>query len=365
MALSPSSRPQQQELQARFARFRARARAPAAAPLSAAEAAACVRRAYVRRTAPPWVHKLGRKALAVARVWRDEGLQLREKLLATPALGGVVRWGAALVRLGRWRLDMVERLGRLEAALAQEGALRETQARDFERLLRAVRPQPLPPEVYVALEARVRGGPEEIALRLTRYLPYARAAAGLGRPCADLGCGRGEWLALLRSEGIAAVGVEANPAMAAAARARGLAVEVEDAGQWLSRQGPGTLALVSLFQVAEHLNAGTLWEWLSRAHYALAPGGWLIVETPNAENLQVAAYAFWLDPTHKRPLPPPLLDTLARTAGFEVVEILRHAPWPPPEGEGALYPPYLHKLLFCEQDYALIARKPEGTGALG
>jgi O-antigen chain-terminating methyltransferase len=48
----------------------------------------------------------------------------------------------------------------------------------------------------------------------------------------------------------------------------------------------------------------------------LLPGGLLIVETPNALNLRVAAINFWLDPTHVRPLHPELLRLLAERGGF-------------------------------------------------
>jgi O-antigen chain-terminating methyltransferase len=37
------------------------------------------------------------------------------------------------------------------------------------------------------------------------------------------------------------------------------------------------------------------------------PGGLLILETPNPENLVVGACTFWYDPTHIRPLPPAMM----------------------------------------------------------
>jgi hypothetical protein len=48
----------------------------------------------------------------------------------------------------------------------------------------------------------------------------------------------------------------------------------------------------------------------------LQPGGLLIMETPNPENLVVGANTFYLDPSHERPIPPPLLAFAAEHAGF-------------------------------------------------
>ncbi|MCX8018674.1 MAG: hypothetical protein N2690_12375, partial [Rhodocyclaceae bacterium] len=62
-----------------------------------------------------------------------------------------------------------------------------------------------------------------------------------------------------------------------------------------------------------------------------------------------------LDPTHIRPLPPPLLAHLAQYLGFIDIRIERLNPWPQyrPEADDPL-----NKLLYCGQDYALIARAP-------
>ena len=96
---------------------------------------------------------------------------------------------------------------------------------------------------------------------------------------------------------------------------------------------------------------------LQSALRVLRPGGMIILETPNPENLQVAAYSFWMDPTHQRPLPPPLLLHMAQHTGFVDCHIQRSSPWPSDQQTPGLPQP-LPKLLYAEQDYALIARKP-------
>ena len=59
---------------------------------------------------------------------------------------------------------------------------------------------------------------------------------------------------------------------------------------------------------------------------ALRPGGILILETPNSENINVATSSFYLDPTHKNPLPRLLVSFLYEYVGFsEIKEVLLNA----------------------------------------
>ena len=85
---------------------------------------------------------------------------------------------------------------------------------------------------YLTLESVFRGDPSRIRTQLQadylELLTKAREDAGDG-PCIDLGCGRGEWLDLLREHGFGARGVELNPAMASVASASGHQVVLGDA----------------------------------------------------------------------------------------------------------------------------------------
>lgn len=218
------------------------------------------------------------------------------------------------------------------------------------------------PACYLALENIYRGSPEAIAARLEQYLPVI-LNAGVGAPDSpvlDLGCGRGEWLFLLRRHGLAALGVDSNPAMAGEAEQLGLHVVEGDLLSFLEDAAPNSFGAITAFQVVEHLNTADLLRLFMAAQRVLLPGGVLLLETPNPENLQVSGYSFWLDPTHVRPLPPPLLMHFARHFGFIDIGIERASPWAAdlrlPEDSAAAR--HLNKLLFCEQDYALVARKP-------
>lgn len=225
---------------------------------------------------------------------------------------------------------------------------------------------------YAALEAALRGSTADIAQRQQHYLEFVRRALDAQvqlpsyrapLPVLDLGCGRGEWLAQLASAGLRTVGVDSDAAMLAHAQQdRGVQVLQADLLDYLSTQAPASFGAITAFQVVEHLPLPVLLHLLSQSYRVLAPGGVLILETPNPENIQVGAYSFWLDPTHQRPLPPPLLFTLAGHYGFERRHIERCSPWAQ-HSEAASSPtlpdPHLAKILYCEQDYALIAYKPQ------
>jgi SAM-dependent methyltransferase len=217
----------------------------------------------------------------------------------------------------------------------------------------------IPPGVYSLFEERFRGAPEDIAAAQRFYLSWLQ---GLPGPVCDVGCGRGEFLALLKEEGIPALGVDTNPLSVAQARERGFEVEEGDGVAWLSLKAPASLGGVVAFQVVEHWPAGTTFAFLRAARRALAPGGVLIAETINTDSLS-ALKAFFLDPTHVRPVPAEALRFLAESAGFADARIEYRAPLPAADrldersGNDAM----LNRLLFGPQDYALIARVPAGA----
>ncbi|HEY1150376.1 MAG TPA: class I SAM-dependent methyltransferase, partial [Pseudoduganella sp.] len=163
---------------------------------------------------------------------------------------------------------------------------------------------------YRAFEDRYRGSRDTIKQRLRAYAPFLAALRGdASAPRAlDLGCGRGEWLELLGEEGFAARGIDLDEGMLAACHERGLNVEQKDALAALREAPTASLSLVSSFHLVEHLPFDLVRELIAEALRALQPGGLLIMETPNPENLTVGATSFYMDPTHLHPLPPSLLS---------------------------------------------------------
>lgn len=179
---------------------------------------------------------------------------------------------------------------------------------------------------YHDFEASFRGTREEISARLRdAYAPFlACAAEAFPDPKAlDVGCGRGEWIELAQSFGIAAKGVDLDDGMLADCFALGLDVAKADAIEYLQMSPADSLAVVSGFHIAEHLPFEALRALIREALRALRPGGLLILETPNAENISVGTLWFHMDPTHNRPLPPGFLSFLGRNAGFARVDVLR------------------------------------------
>lgn len=214
----------------------------------------------------------------------------------------------------------------------------------------------LPDGVYSLFEERFRGSPQEVSAKQASYLPLLDGVSG---PVLDVGCGRGEFLSTLRLRGIEGQGIESNPLSVEACRKEGLEVAAGDALDLLSRKEASSLGAVVAFQVVEHWTTETTFGFLREARRALKPGGRLILETINTDSLS-ALKAFFLDPTHVRPVPPETLRFLAETAGFVEAEIRFTNALPESErlGESSENDAKLNRLLFAAQDYALVARAP-------
>lgn len=180
-------------------------------------------------------------------------------------------------------------------------------------------------EFYPAFENRYRGSRELIRGRLTVYLPFIKPLLELYQPAValDLGCGRGEWLELLRDNNFQPYGVDLDGGMLAACTERGLPVTHGDAIAYLKSLGDDSQCIVSGFHIAEHIAFDDLETLVSQSLRVLKPGGLLILETPNPENVVVGTSSFYLDPTHQRPIPPPLLSFLAEHLGFARVHTVR------------------------------------------
>lgn len=180
-------------------------------------------------------------------------------------------------------------------------------------------------DFYRAFEERHRGPRKLIRSRLQVYQPFITPLLGIYQPAnaIDLGCGRGEWLELLQETGFTPQGVDLDAGMLAACTERGLPVTQGDALSHLQSLDDASQCIVSGFHIAEHLTFDHLKALVQQAFRVLKAGGLLILETPNPENLVVGTSSFYLDPTHLRPLPPPLLSFLPEYHGFARVRTLR------------------------------------------
>ncbi len=169
---------------------------------------------------------------------------------------------------------------------------------------------------YFAFESRMRGSSELIRERQAVYADEFKDAA----PVLDIGCGRGEFLSLLREAGVEARGIDADPDMVAHCRDEGFAVELAEAVGYLSGLDDDALGGIFCAHVLEHLEPRALFRLLELAAAKLRPGGHFVAETPNPLSL-VALANFSADLSHNRPLHPLTLSFLARQAGFREVKM--------------------------------------------
>ncbi|MGJ9416914.1 methyltransferase domain-containing protein [Massilia sp. CMS3.1] len=209
---------------------------------------------------------------------------------------------------------------------------------------------------YRAFEDRYRGSRALIKERLRVYLPFLESLAqGKPAPALDLGCGRGEWLELLGEAGFAARGVDLDDGMLAACLERGLNVANEDAMAALAATPDGSLAVVSAFHLVEHISFDQVLVLIAQALRALRPGGLLILETPNPENLVVGSSSFYDDPSHLRPLSPKLLAFAVEFGGFERHAVLRLQE--DPRLHEAAAPRLFDVLAGASPDYSVVGQK--------
>ncbi|MBY4676800.1 class I SAM-dependent methyltransferase [Marinobacterium arenosum] len=215
---------------------------------------------------------------------------------------------------------------------------------------------------YVAFEDACRGTREQIRAAMEVYLPYLQALTERGETrLLDLGCGRGEWLQLMREQGWQVQGIDMNRVMVQQCQEAELEVSQADALAHLQSLPEASVDLISGFHIIEHLPFATLFGVFNEAMRVLTPGGRILFETPNPENLLVGSHTFYHDPTHRNPVTPTSVEFLARYHGFVDAEIIRLHPYPE-EAKVAGIDPLTERVnghLCGPQDYAIMAVKPE------
>jgi O-antigen chain-terminating methyltransferase len=222
---------------------------------------------------------------------------------------------------------------------------------------------------YLAFEDACRGTDEETSSKLQLYVPHIQQVVDQFGPltsAVDIGCGRGEWLDLLRQFNIVAHGVDLNQVMIDHCLVQGHQVEQADALTWMQEQQSQSQHLVSSFHVIEHIPFNEYYLWFEQFSRILAPGGMLILETPNPENLLVSSHTFYHDPTHLNPITPTLLEFTAKFFGLQVLAIERLNPYPESakiKGHDELTE-RVNGHLCGPQDFGLIAIKPQALAAL-
>ncbi|HUH62477.1 MAG TPA: methionine biosynthesis protein MetW, partial [Terracidiphilus sp.] len=200
---------------------------------------------------------------------------------------------------------------------------------------------------------RFRGSEADIQQRQRIYAERFRGSVGV----LDLGCGRGEMLEILRGAGIPARGVDLNEDSIAVCRSKGLDAEKADLFGYLSALPDSSLGGLICCQVVEHLPPERLPELVRLAHAKLRAGALVAIETPNPECLAIFATHFYIDPTHRHPIPPALASFYLEEAGFGRVEIERLSPAIDSMPSLAELPEAFRKEFFGGLDYVAFAVK--------
>lgn len=170
---------------------------------------------------------------------------------------------------------------------------------------------------YGRFEDVARGAEADLEVEYSALADQLVDAPG---PVLDIGAGRGELLRLLVDRGKECWGLEIDEGLVRDAAVAGLDIRLTDGLDGLREQPFGSLGAIVLLHVIEHLTPNEQMELIQLAFDRLAPGGRLVIETPNPQSLYVFARAFWLDPTHSKPVHPVFLEFVLRQAGFTAVE---------------------------------------------
>jgi SAM-dependent methyltransferase len=206
---------------------------------------------------------------------------------------------------------------------------------------------------WLKFAEKFRGKEEDIRGRHGIYVERFRGCDEV----VDLGCGRGEFLEVMREAGIAARGIELSGELVGLCREKGLQAEHADMFAWLDAQPERSLHGMFCSQVIEHLSPGRLPELVRLAYSKLHSRSVLAFETPNPECLAIFATHFYIDPTHVRPVPPKLLAFYLEEQGFGEIQVLYLEPAEESMPELKALPEPVRRTFFGALDYAIVARK--------
>jgi 2-polyprenyl-3-methyl-5-hydroxy-6-metoxy-1,4-benzoquinol methylase len=204
-----------------------------------------------------------------------------------------------------------------------------------------------------AFAERFRGSEEYVKAGQQIYVPYFAGR----RKVLDIGCGRGEFLELMRGAGVDARGIDLSAESVALCRGKGLEAEVADLFSYLSSQPEAAFGGIFCAQVVEHLAPERLPEFLKLAARSLLPDGVIAIETPNPGCLAIFATHFYLDPTHTRPVPHPLLVFYLKEFGIGSIEIKMLSPALESISALASLPQEFRGAFFGGLDYCIIGTK--------
>jgi O-antigen chain-terminating methyltransferase len=213
---------------------------------------------------------------------------------------------------------------------------------------------PVPLDIdYARFADRFRGPEEYVRGNQRFYLAYFTGRTAV----LDIGCGRGEFLELMREIGVPARGVDLDAESVGLCRNKGLDAVEADVFTYLEGEPDGVFDGIFAAQVIEHMSPERVPQLVKLCAAKLKPGGVLALETPNPECLAIFATHFYLDPTHTRPLPPNLMVFYFEEFGFGGIEVHRLSPAVESMPSLAEIPQAFRESFFNGLDYGIIGRK--------
>jgi 2-polyprenyl-3-methyl-5-hydroxy-6-metoxy-1,4-benzoquinol methylase len=206
---------------------------------------------------------------------------------------------------------------------------------------------------YGKFAEKFRGPEEYVKAGQRLYLPHFAGR----REVLDIGCGRGEFLEMMREAGIPARGIDLSEESVATCRHKGLQAETADLFEYLDGLPEASLDGIFCSQVVEHLPPERLPEMVKLCASRLQREGAIAIETPNPECLAIFSTHFYLDPTHTRPIPPMLLAFYLEEFGIGRLEVKRLSPAVESMPSLASLPQEFRESFFGTLDYAVLGKK--------
>jgi 2-polyprenyl-3-methyl-5-hydroxy-6-metoxy-1,4-benzoquinol methylase len=260
-----------------------------------------------------------------------------------------------LIEVQKKLRDDFERLIRLELRVIRQRTMLPQAAAPPAAAEPVAAPPGGPPLIdWLHFASRFRGPEESVREKQRFYLPYF---AQCREAALDLGCGRGEFLELMKEAGAPARGVDLSAESVALCRSKGLDAEAADLFAHLRALPDNSLDGVFCAQVIEHLPPPRLPELLELIAAKLDRDGVVALETPNPDCLAIFATHFYLDPTHVHPVPSKLLKFYLEEFGMDRIEVHPLNPaeesWPAVQSLSKEF----RETFFGALDYAVIAWK--------
>lgn len=211
---------------------------------------------------------------------------------------------------------------------------------------------------YKRFEDEFRGTEELIKERVSEHLPlFAELPRNLKKKnVIDIGCGRGEFLSVIKEAGYHGIGVDMNEEMVDRANNLGLNAVLNDAEAFLKTQDSSSLAAITGFHIVEHIPFEILMAIFAECYRTIDRGGFVLFETPNPRSLFVGANTFYIDPSHQRPVPSELLSFMLEYVGFDTKTVLLHRSRAVINSNNKPISE-VYETVFGHADYAVIGRK--------